>query len=90
MRGSAIAVLLLVHVASSSAELACSNSMDQFRQTQRPAGWSDSDQRFAVYKESEGHHHIICESAKRKVTTNNTRRGEQEDLEVTRATVEVS
>jgi hypothetical protein len=57
-----LSTCVAVTVNSAAATLACAGGMEAFQSDNRPAGWADADQRFAVWKESGGHHHILCES----------------------------
>ena len=73
-------VLMLLHAASCAA-LECSGGEHEFENSPRPAGWTNADQRFGVKKESDGHHHIKCESAR-------TPTAGTESVTYTRATME--
>ena len=55
-----LSTCVAVTVNSVAATLACAGGMEAFQSDNRPAGWADADQRFAVWKESGGHHHILC------------------------------
>ena len=57
-----LSACIAVTVHGAAATLGCAGGMEAFKSDNRPAGWAEADQRFAVYQESSGHHHILCES----------------------------
>ena len=61
-RAMLLSACLAAAVTGASATLGCAGGMGAFQTDNRPDGWVDTDQRFAVWQESDGHHHILCES----------------------------